>query len=150
MVNLADIYQWLRHKGVLMFDRQFSFSNQSTRAIGISLSDDGTYGIFIDASRIKSLSDKKSTMLHECGHYATGATHKVSSNYDLIEKHEYKADKWAIEHALSIDDLDEAIAEGCDSIFALAERFEVTENFMRKAVCYYTYGNLDAADYLPM
>ena len=87
---------------------------------------------------------------HECGHYATGATHKVLSSQDLIEKHEYKADKWAVEYALSPADLDEAIANGCDSIFALAEHFGVTEDFMRKAVCLYAYGNLDFKDYLPM
>lgn len=46
--------------------------------------------------------------------------------------------------------LDDAMTGGCDSIFALAEHFGVNEDFMRKSVCYYTYGNLDDADYLPM
>lgn len=31
---------------------------------------------------------------------------------------------------------------GCDTIPALADRFGVTEAFMRKAVCWYAHGNL--------
>ena len=42
----------------------------------------------------------------------------------------------------SVEDLDEAIAQGCTEIWELAERFGVTEQFMRKAVCYYVHGNL--------
>ncbi|WP_294856383.1 ImmA/IrrE family metallo-endopeptidase [uncultured Oscillibacter sp.] len=150
MVELTELYQWLHSNGVLMFDRKLAFSNQRTRAIGINLCEDDTYGIFVDFSRIESRADEKATMLHECGHYATGATHKVSSRYDLIEKHEYKADKWAIKRALSPSELDQAIAEGCENIWELAEHFGVTEDLMRKAVSLYTYGNLDCKDYLPM
>lgn len=70
------------------------------------------------------------------------ATHEVNSPFDLVAKHEYKADKWAIERALSVDELDDAVAEGHTEIWDLAEYFGVTEDFMRKAVCWYTYGNL--------
>lgn len=74
--------------------------------------------------------------------YATGATHEVNSPFDLVAKHEYKADKWAIERALSVVELDDAVAEGHTEIWDLAEYFCVTEDFMRKVVCWYTYGNL--------
>ena len=87
-------------------------------------------------------------MLHEGGHYATGTTHEVSSPYDLVEKHEYKANKWAVQRALSSDELDDAVAEGYTEIWSLAEHFGVTEEFMRKAVCWYTYGNLAVDDYM--
>ena len=43
---------------------------------------------------------------------------------------------------VSEKELDEAIADGHTEIWDLAEYFGVTEDFMRKAVCWYTYGNL--------
>ena len=45
------------------------------------------------------------------------------------------------------DALDEAVADGCCEISNLAERFGVTEQFMKKAVCYYVHGNLAAELY---
>ena len=37
---------------------------------------------------------------------------------------------------------DQAVAEGCTELWELAERFDVTEEFVRKAVCLYVHGNL--------
>ena len=48
-----------------------------------------------------------------------------------------------VKRALSEDELDKAIAEGYTEMWDLAEHFGVTEDFMRKVVCWYTYGNLD-------
>ena len=52
------------------------------------------------------------------------------------------ADKWSIKEILSMEDLDVAVADGYTDIWSLAEHFGVTEDFMRKAVCWYTHGNL--------
>ena len=41
-----------------------------------------------------------------------------------------------------MDDLDDAVAEGCTELWELAERFGVTEGFMKKAVCLYVHGNV--------
>jgi len=43
---------------------------------------------------------------------------------------------------IPVDDLDDAVAQGCTEVWELAERFGVTEDFVRKAVCYYVHGNL--------
>ena len=61
---------------------------------------------------------------------------------DSRRRHENKADKWAVRHLVPVADLDDAVAEGCTELWELAERFGVTESFMRKAVCYYVHGNL--------
>ena len=84
---------------------------------------------------------------HEGGHIATGSTHRVNSPYDLIEKHEVKADKWAVRKLISEQALDDAVAEGNTELWQLAEHFGVTEEFMKKAVCWYTHGNLAAELY---
>ena len=60
----------------------------------------------------------------------------------MRRKHENRADKWAIQRMIPEDALDDAVADGCTDIYSLADRFGVTEDFMKKAVCWYTYGNL--------
>jgi len=34
------------------------------------------------------------------------------------------------------------VAEGCTELWQLADRFGVTEDFVKKAVCLYVHGNL--------
>ena len=66
---------------------------------------------------------------------------------DIRKKHENRADKWAIERLVPLEDFDQAIADGYDNIPDLADYFNVTEDFMRKAVCFYIHGNLAAELY---
>ena len=58
------------------------------------------------------------------------------------KKHENRADKWAIQRLIPLPELDAARADGHTELWELAEYFGVTEDFMRKAVCWYTHGNL--------
>lgn len=148
MENLNSLYQWLDSEGVFVFDKRLPFSEKDTKATAIKLKPPyEIWGIFLDKSRLKTISEEKTALLHEGGHYATGATHEVSSPFDLVAKHEYKADKWAVERALTVDELDEAVAEGHTELWDLAEHFGTTEDFMRKVVCWYTYGNLSTELY---
>ena len=79
---------------------------------------------------------------HELGHCKTGAFYNIWAARDVRQKHEHKADKWAIKELIPEDALDQAVADGCVDMYSLAEHFCVTEDFMRKAVCWYTHGNL--------
>lgn len=79
---------------------------------------------------------------HELGHCKTGAFYNIWAARDVRRKHEHRADKWAIRRLIPEEELDRAVAEGCTDLWSLAEYFSVTEEFMRKAVCWYTHGNL--------
>ena len=150
MENLDNLYQWLDDEGVFLFDRQLPFSSRESNAVTIQLdAHRDVWGIFLDKGRLGTASEEKSALLHESGHYATGATHQVSSPFDLVQKHEYKANKWAVERAFSQDELDDAVAEGCIDIYSLADHFNVTIDFMRLALCWHIYGNLSVKDYMP-
>lgn len=81
-------------------------------------------------------------MIHEIGHCVTGSFYNRHASIDSRQRHENRADKWAIKKLVPVDELDTAIAEGCTEVWELAERFGVTEEFIRKAVCYYVHGNL--------
>lgn len=84
---------------------------------------------------------------HELGHCVTGSFYNRYAAVDCRQRHENRADKWAIQKLIPVDDLDDAVADGCTEVWELAERFQVTEEFIRKAVCYYVHGNLAAELY---
>ena len=84
---------------------------------------------------------------HEIGHCATGSFYNRYAAVDCRQRHENRANKWAVQTLIPVDDLDQAIAEGCTEVWELAERFGVTEDFIRKTVCYYVHGNMAAELY---
>ena len=84
---------------------------------------------------------------HELGHCATGSFYSIHTAVDCRQRHENRADKWAVTHVIPVADLDEAVAQGCTEVWELAERFGVTEEFVRKAVCLYVHGNMAAELY---
>lgn len=94
------------------------------------------YGILPDEA------NRRVHLAHELGHCKTGAFYNRWAAQDVRRKHENRADKWAIQRMIPEDALDDAVADGCTDIYSLADRFGVTEDFMKKAVCWYTYGNL--------
>lgn len=79
---------------------------------------------------------------HELGHCVTGSFYNIHAAIDHRQRHENRANKWAIQALIPVEELDNAIAEGCTEVWELAERFQVTEDFIRKAVCFYVHGNL--------
>jgi hypothetical protein len=86
-------------------------------------------------------------LIHELGHCVTGSFYNRYAAIDSRKRHENRADKWAVKKLIPVEALDDAIAEGCTEVWELAERFGVTEEFVRKAVCYHVHGNLAAELY---
>lgn len=137
MDKLTQLYEWLHQEGVFLFDRGLPFSNKDTKSVSIKLKEDGTWGIFVDAGRLTSRAEEREVLFHEAGHFATGTTHEVCSPFDLIEKHEYKANKWAIKNLIPKDELEKAVREGCSEPWELAEYFDVPQAFMEKAMAFW-------------
>jgi hypothetical protein len=79
---------------------------------------------------------------HELGHCITGSFYNIYAAVDCRQRHENRANKWAVSALITVDALDEAVADGCTELWELAERFGVTEEFVKKAVCYYVHGNV--------
>jgi len=103
--------------------------------------DTGACFIGMDKSIPDGSVSERVHLAHELGHCVTGSFYNVYAAIDHRRRHEDRADKWAIAKLITEDELDEAVAEGCCELWSLAERFGVTEAFMRKAICLYTYGN---------
>ena len=141
MDRLLALYQKLSQSGTKFYMWDLKEDKAVTLEVG------GAYGIFMDFDNIASSCEEAAVVAHEGGHASTGATHKVCSPFDLVGKHEYKAWKWAVQNYITVEDLDEAVAEGHTELWDLAEHFGTTEDFMRKVVCWYTYGNLSTELY---
>lgn len=109
----------------------------------ISIMDDyGRCYIGIDESVMDGDALERVHMAHELGHCETGSFYSIHTAVDCRQRHENRADKWAIKRLIPVDDLDDAVAQGHTEIWDLAEHFGVTEQFMRKAVCLYVHGNV--------
>lgn len=131
MVELSAIYSEIEEQGIALFTQDIGFADAATIEIN------GKYGIFLDLSCFDSISKYKAMLAHELGHCATGCTQKVSSPLDLIEKHEYKANKWAVEQYIPFDVLSAALKDGYTERWQLAEYFDMPEQFIQVALDYH-------------
>ena len=104
---------------------------------GATLRDGSDYAIFLDFSKIRSTRLLKGVCCHELGHAATGALHKVNSPYELVERSEYRANRWSAEHFLTREAFQEAFAAGYTELWQLADYFDMPENDIRKALSYW-------------
>lgn len=147
--RLIELYRFAEQHGHDVY--WFSMDDDRVECISTPYSDGtGACAIAIDPIKLESLPDEYCKLSHELGHCETGSFYNKYAVCDVRNKHENSADKWSIMHTLSADDLDQAVGDGCEDIWSLAEYFGVTPDFARKAVCLYTFGNLDCADYLPI
>ena len=137
MKTLQEIYHIADQENIVV--DHLALSHRDALSI---MDGDGDCFIVIDPYKIRSEIDERSKLAHELGHCVTGAFYNQYSDFDCRQRHENCADKWAIGQLISVDDLDEAVADGCSEIWELAERFGVTEDFVKKAVCYYVHGNV--------
>ena len=94
----------------------------------------GKYAVFLDTNQIGSRAEERCVVAHEAGHIMTGSTHSVYCPLQLVQQNENRADRWAIRRLISPDDLQSAMDNGIIELWALAEHFCVTEEFMKK-VC---------------
>lgn len=133
MEKLFEIYNELRASGTMLFDYDIDEEKAATMEMN------GCYAVFVDAKRIHTRAEENYLVAHEAGHVFTGTTHTVYSPLDLIEKHERKADIWAIRKLIPRCELHRAMACGYTEIWQLAEYFDVPEDFAKIAVSYYKF-----------
>lgn len=137
MTQLFDLYRYAEEQGI---DVDWF---HMVRASSLSMPmPDGSYCIAIDPWRMKSIAQETVALAHELGHCETGSFYNQYALLDIRKKHEHHADKWAIQRLIPREALDGAVANGCTEVWQLAEHFNVTEEFMQKAICWYTHGNL--------
>jgi len=138
MADLIELYQFAEQEGI---DVDW-ISMGRTLSLSVPLTD-GTCCIALDPWKMDTVAKETVCLAHELGHCKYGAFYDQRAALDIRQKHENKADKWAIKMLIPEEELQALIAEGRTEIWELAEYFNVTEDFMCKALCWYKNGNLD-------
>ncbi len=103
---------------------------------------DGKSYIAINKRLLGSEGLERVALAHELGHLRTGSLFKVGASPTHISATEKRADSWAISALIPKDALVEAMERGDEDIESLADRFCVTEEFMAKALKYYSEKNI--------
>lgn len=100
--------------------------------------------IAIDPDKMETTADEVTAAAHELGHVNTESFYNIYSPVDDRRRCENRADRYAIQRYIDKDTLFSLMERGVTQLWELAEYFGFTEDFMKKAVCFYTYGNLAA------
>ena len=137
MIDLSKLYQ-LAEKENIEVD---CFDLGKRDALSL-MDNEGDCYIAIDPYKLRSPQEEREKLAHELGHCITGSFYSIHTAVDNRQRHENRADKWAVKQLIPVGELDAAVASGCTELWELAEHFGVTEQFMRKAVCYYVHGNM--------
>lgn len=131
-MELLELYQLADAEHIPVY----SFDLPQTHSLSL-MNDDGSCAVAIDPFGLNSTKDEKIRLAHELGHCVTGSFYNRYSDFDIKAKSEYKADKWAIKKLIPKDELQAAFEQGYTEPWDLAEYFNVTEEFIIKAVNYY-------------
>ena len=132
MFEISDFYQYCKaHQvDVIPYD--------DCPSEGATIRDEGFYAVFLDFTKIQSTRLLRGVCCHELGHVATGALHKVDSPFELAERSEYRAIRWAAENYLTIDAFQEAFDAGYTELWQLEEYFDLPSWDIRAALRYWT------------
>ena len=109
MFELSDFYNYCKRNNVAVIPYM------GMPAMGATLRDGVDMAVFLDFSLIQSTRQLKGVCLHEQGHAATGALHKVSSPFETVERSEYRANSWCAQHYLTEEDFRHAFSHTKES-----------------------------------
>ena len=129
MVTNDDLYNIAEKRGhVVVWERL-------TESPSLSLQTSKRCYIAID-SHLNAQQERES-LAHELGHCEYGGFYNRYSRYDIRAKAERRADKWAFARLVPDGRLVKAVRQGTTEVWELAELFDVSPDFMRRAMEYY-------------
>lgn len=130
---MNDAYRIAEAEGIEVLS---SADLKLTESVSVQLPG-GKCFIGIDSERMTE-AEEKVHLFHELGHCVLGAFYNPYALLDVRQQHERRADKWAILRMIPRDEWDYFIKHESAEVWALAERFGVTEDYVRKAAELYS------------
>lgn len=130
--KLISLYRLAQQDGIDVDN--FDLCNTESIA---TIDGNGKCSIAINPKKIADSKDETVKVAHELGHCELCAFYNTAAACDIREKHERQADYWAAKKLVPPEELRAALNDGIDEYWELAEKFDVTEEFMRKAVDIY-------------
>lgn len=131
MKTLRSLYEFAERNQIEISEFQMERSESLSMPLG------DIYCIAIDPTKLRSNVDRKVKVAHELGHCATNSFYNKYAACDIRGKHEERASRWAIKKLIPKDELIKAVSNGYIELWELAEFFDVTCEFMEKAIQYY-------------
>lgn len=125
---LDEIYERAESEGI-------EIDEIRTRQVSAMSFPDGW--IAIDRTKFETEAAFKTALAHEIGHVETGSFYSTLTPFYTRAKCEYKANKKAIQMLIPRDRFNHAVKNGYNEVWQLAEYFDVTEQFVRRACCLY-------------
>ena len=132
MFEISDFYHYCKQHGVDVIPYD------GCPKPGATIRDGTFYAVFLDFTKIKSTRLLRGICYHELGHVATGALHKVDSPFELVERSEYRANRWTAETYLTKEAFQEAFDVGITELWQLEEYFELPGSDIQAALNYWT------------
>lgn len=138
-MELLDLYSLAEREGIDI--DEFPMDNH----ISFSLMDpeDLSCYIAVDPLKLTSRQQERQVLSHELGHCETGSFYNRFAACDIRKRHENRADKWSIKHLIPKEELDEAVSAGFCEVWELAEYFDVSCEYMARAIHWHKYHNMD-------
>lgn len=132
MEKLRELYRMANDDNIEIY----CFKMNAAESMTIT-NDNQNYYIAIDPMKLKSVADEKYKLAHELGHCETGSLYSRNCLYEIRERLEWKAEKWAIKELAPKMDLYTLYRCGYTEPWEIAEQMNLPEDFIRKAMAYY-------------
>ncbi len=130
MGTRADFYKVAAENNVEILRRPLPFTgSMSTEVCGRCF-------IGLDNSHSYTYAEEQARIGHELGHCLYGGFYSMKTPFDIVERHEVRADHWYIRHAIPKRQLFEMLKQGRDA-FEIAEMLDTAEEYVRRAYYYY-------------
>lgn len=126
----ADFMEIAERNGVEIL--RFAFPLVDSMSTEIS----GRCYIGLDCSRSRTTAEEQVCIGHELGHCLYGGFYTRQTPFDIVERHEVRADHWYIRQAIPRKTLFDLLRKGYDA-WEIAERLDTTEEYVRRAYYYY-------------
>lgn len=126
----ADLMEIAERNGVEIL--RFAFPLVDSMSTEIS----GRCYIGLDCSRNRTTAEEQACIGHELGHCLYGGFYTRQTPFDIVERHEVRADHWYIRQAIPRKTLFDLLRKGYDA-WEIAERLDTTEEYVRRAYYYY-------------
>ena len=131
-MTLDDLYLYADAHGITVDWILFKHAESLSAPIGDSCV------IAIDPSKVGSSVDEKMKLAHELGHCETASFYSPHDDLYTRQRFENRADNWAIKLLVPAEELERALSDGYTEVWELAERFSVSENFVKKALIFHS------------
>lgn len=141
MTSYEELLQTAYNQGIQVIDYEFEGNMSGYYCNNV---------IFIDKNA-QDDQERKCILVEELGHHFTAVGDLTGE--DTIEKckQEQLGRRWGFDTILPIDEIVDAVIDGCDNFYSIAEYLDITTEYLHEALRYYSqkYGpEAEYGDYL--